>query len=99
MAKDIILSEPFKNGDWNVAHSDQQHIEHLCLSAPGHFKIAPLAGINLLSWLNAPFSPKNVAELERNIRLQLESDGAKNITIEIDVESKTINTNGTYPEN
>lgn len=96
MAKDIIISAPFKDGDWNIDMSDQQHIEHVCMSAPGHFKSSPLLGVNLTDWINAPMSPKNIASLERTIRLHLESDGAKNIEISIDPLTKTINTNGTY---
>lgn len=96
MAKDILINAPFKDGDWNIGVSDQQHIEHVCLSAPGHFKSSPLLGVNLREYINAPMSPQTIENLEREIRLNLELDGAKNITIEIDPETKSINTNGTY---
>ena len=96
MAKDILINAPLKDGDWNIGESDQQHIEHVCMSAPGHFKSSPLLGVNLIDFINSPMSPKTVSELERIIRLNLELDGAKNITIDIDPETKSINTNGSY---
>lgn len=96
MAKDIIINAPFNNGDWNIDVSDQQHIEHVCMAAPGHYKNAPLLGVNLMNYVNSPMSPKTVSQLEREIRLNLESDGCKNIVINIDPETKNIYTDGTY---
>lgn len=96
MAKDIIINAPFKDGDWNVSNSDQQHIEHVCMAAPGHFKMNPLLGVNLTDYINSPMSPKTVSELERSIRLNLELDGATNISVSIDPETQTISTDGTY---
>ena len=96
MAKDILIAAPFKDGDWNIGESDQQHIEHVCMSAPGHFKSSPMLGVNLIDYINSPMSPKTVSELERKIRLNLELDGASNIKIWINPETKNIYTDGTY---
>lgn len=96
MAKDIIKSAPFKDGDWNIDVSDQQHIQDVCMAAPGHFKNAPLLGVNLMDYVNSPMSPKTVGELEKKIRLHLELDGAKDITVSINAETKNIYTDGTY---
>lgn len=96
MAKDILKSSIFLNGDFNVGFSDEQHVEDILLTAPGHIKDAPLIGVNITNYMNAPFSPKTSAELEREIRLQLQADGATNIIVKVDPKSQTITTNGTY---
>lgn len=96
MAKDIFKADIFKDGDFNIAFSDEQHIEDVLMSAPGHIKNAPLLGVNIMDYVNAPMSPSTVAELERKIRLNLETDGAKNITVKIDSKTNEISTNGTY---
>ncbi len=96
MAKDINLKAPIVNGDWNVSFSDEQHIEHVLMAAPGHFKNAPLIGVNMTDYINSTLSPTTVAELEKKIRLNLEADGAKNISVSVDPATSTINTHGVY---
>ncbi|MBN9293734.1 MAG: hypothetical protein J0G96_07135 [Flavobacteriia bacterium] len=96
MAKDIIIADIFKNGDFNVDYSDEQHINHVITSAPGHFKQHPLIGVNILQYVNAPMSPKIAAELERNIQLQLEADGAKNIKVSVNTATTEVNATATY---
>jgi len=96
MAKDINIKAPIVNGDWNVGFSDEQHIEHILMAAPGHFKNAPLLGVNMIEYINSTLSPVTVAELEKKIRLNIESDEAKNILVSIDAQTATIKANGTY---
>ena len=83
MAKDIILSTDieFENGDLKVAFSDEQHIDHILLSNVGDFKNVPWIGIGIESYLNAPFDGKIRQTLEREIKLHLESDNAKQVKI------------------
>lgn len=96
MAKDILLNEIFKDGDFNVGFSDEQHIEHVLMAQPGHFKNAPLLGVRMIDYINSSLSPRTVAELERKIALNLEADGAKNIVVKIDSTTKNFTINGTY---
>lgn len=96
MAKDINIKAPIVNGDWNVAFSDEQHVEHILMAAPGHFKNAPLIGVNMMQYINSSLSPKTVSELERKILLNLEADGAKQPFASVDPTTQTIKANGTY---
>lgn len=96
MAKDIIIDNPILNGDWNIGHSDQQHIQHILMAKPGDFKNAPLLGVNVPSLMHASLSPLVVQSLEKNIRLNLEADGVKNISVSIDPTTTSIYANGQY---
>lgn len=96
MAKDIFLSDPFANGDFNVGLSDFQHIQHITVSNPGHHKNAPLLGVGIADLINGSFTPSEIADFERNIRLNLESDGAKQVTVSIDKTTKKISIDGKY---
>lgn len=96
MAKDINIKNLLADGDFNVSFSDEQHVEHILMSAPGHIKNAPLLGVNMVNYINSPLDPKTVGELEKKIKLNLESDGAKNVSVKVNPDTKTITTNGTY---
>ncbi|MCX8482861.1 MAG: hypothetical protein ORN50_04720 [Crocinitomicaceae bacterium] len=96
MAKDIIKTEPIKNGDWNIGFSDEQHIQDVLMSAPGHFKNAPLIGVNMNDYINSSLSPATVSELEKKILLNLESDGASKVRVKIDSTTQKIHVNGKY---
>lgn len=92
MAKDIIYTDDmeFLGGDLKVDTSDLQHIEHILIAFPGNYKASPWLGIRIEDYKNATLSPKTVQTLEREIKLHLDSDGAKNTFVQID--SKTLNT-------
>lgn len=98
MAKGIILDE---NSDLAIANgmvvgeTDQQNVEALLVAHPGDLKEAPLSGVGLSSWLNAPFSPINRIKLERSILIQLQSDGAVGISAEIQ-DKASIDINAKY---
>jgi len=96
MAKDILTDQLFLNGDFNVGYSDEQHIQDVILAAPGHYKQHPLIGVDVLQYVNAPMSPRVIAEMERNIQLQLQADGAKNIKVIVHPKTKTIDATGAY---
>jgi len=85
MAKDILTDENGElavlNGDLHIGNSDQQHVEHILTSAKGHYKQHPLIGVGIEDYLNAPNSLITRQKLEKEINLQLESDGAKEITV------------------
>jgi hypothetical protein len=96
MAKDILLNNIFKNGDFNVDFSDEQHIEHVIVSEKGHFKHHPLLGVGIMHYAHAPMSPQIAAELNREIRLQLEVDTATNIRVNINQRTTQINATADY---
>lgn len=88
MANDIFLIDfdlSFKNGDLNIAYSDEQHMEHVMLAYPGQYKQTPWIGIGVEDLLKAPTDAKIIRTLERDIKLQLEADGAKNVTAKSDL--------------
>ena len=98
MAKDLIFDDDLviENGDFLVADSDTQHIAHLLLSRPGHYKNVPYAGIAINDFLNSPTTPKVIANLEREIALQLEADGAKSVTVNISKQLEESTIQATY---
>ena len=74
-ARDIKLIENdlvIQNGDFVITDSDQQHIEDIIQAYIGHYKEFPLAGVGIDLYMN---SSGTQLELQRIIRLQLESDG------------------------
>ncbi len=72
--KDILLDDTgdllIEDGDFVVGQSDQQHILHILQAAPGHYKQHPILGANAIAFVGG-----NSADLKRNVRLQLHSDG------------------------
>jgi hypothetical protein len=66
------------------------------MSAPGHFKNAPLIGVNMNDYINSSLSPATVSELEKKILLNLESDGASKVRVKIDSTTQKIHVNGKY---
>jgi hypothetical protein len=86
MAKDIIYNGDieFLNGDLKVDTSDAQHIEHVLIAFPGNYKATPLLGVGIEDYLKAPLTPLVRQSLEREIKLHLETDGAKETFVSID---------------
>lgn len=66
-----------------MGESSEQHVEHLLLAQQGEYKQSPLTGIGILNYINAPMDTKRRGELERNIQLQLEADGARNVKVTV----------------
>jgi len=90
---DILLDDDLdlriENGDFVIGPSDEQHIELLLRSAPGHWKKNPLIGANLAQDINGFFD----GEARKRIRLTLQADGYTterlkftDNTIQLDVE-------------
>jgi len=98
MVKDIIFTNDLAvvNGDFAVGASDLQHAEHILVAHPGQYKNAPWVGAAIGDYSNAPISPKVRQELEREIKLQLDADGAKNSSIKLDSELLNIQINVDY---
>lgn len=72
-----------ENGDFVVGEADQQHMESIIISSKGDWKQHPLVGVGINQYTNAPLTRIIKTELEKEMRLQLEVDGFKNIGITI----------------
>lgn len=86
MAKDFLLNEgalQIINGDFVTGESSQQHVEDVLVARPGEYKQSPFIGVAIEDYLNAPFTPKVIQTLERQINLQLKADGAKKISVKV----------------
>ena len=59
------------NGDFVIDASDKQHIGDIIQSAPNWWKEYPQVGVNIQLYL----SGSNTDQLNRNLKLQLQSDG------------------------
>lgn len=79
MAKDILAGADisFSNGDLNIGYSDQQHVGHILLAHPGHYKSAGWLGIGIGDYLKSSMSPITKQELEQKVKIHVESDGGK----------------------
>ncbi|MGV7234666.1 MAG: hypothetical protein ACQ9ET_00265 [Nitrosomonadaceae bacterium] len=81
--KDIIYTDSLQiaNGDFVVAGSEEQHIEHIFTADNGHFRQWPLVGLGIVKYLNGPFQRQ---ALKQAIRTQLKQDNFAVRTIKID---------------
>jgi hypothetical protein len=91
MRKDLLFSDDieFADGDFATGPSDEQHIEHILQSAPGHYKQHPLVGADITQMLGSGFGSAE----KRQITIALQSDGYQlksikfsNDKIQIDAE-------------
>lgn len=84
MAQDILLTEDkdlsIINGDLHIGYSDMQHISDLLIANPGNYRQWPIIGVGIMKQLNGI----NDKTIERDIKVALEADGAKNIYIKSD---------------
>lgn len=60
------------DGDFAIAFSDQQHVSDTIAAFPGWWKQFPADGVGVLQYLN---SSGREQELERSVRINLQSDG------------------------
>ena len=98
MVKDLLFSNDLAilNGDFAVGVSDLQNVERILIGKPGQYKKDPWVGVGIEDYLNAPISPRVRQELEREIKLQLDADGAKNTVIKLDSELLNVQINADY---
>lgn len=62
----------FKDGDFAIAFSDEQHVSDTISAFPGWWKQNPSDGVGLLQYLN---SSGQEQALSRSMKIQLTSDG------------------------
>lgn len=87
-SKDVLLDSDNdlqgSNGDFAYAlDADQQHIDLILQSAKGDWKQHPALGPNIQEFLKAPFTMQVRNELQRRIKLNLESDNFKIRKLEV----------------
>ncbi len=87
----------FKNGDFLVEASEEQHIEDILHHDKGNFRNAPLLGIGLMRYLNSPHDTTTRTELGGRIKRQLEFDGFEvreaSVDSNFNITIKTMNDN------
>lgn len=66
-AVDILLDNDedlsFKDGDFYVGNSDQQHVQHILKADKGHFRQWPLLGVGILDYVNGAVEPEVIRQL------------------------------------
>ena len=67
------------NGDFLAGEPSQMHVEQVLLARPGDYSQHPFLGVAVEDYMNAPLTPNVLQTLERQIKLQLEADGAKRV--------------------
>lgn len=67
-------------GDFATGDIDNNYIEYILLSSPGHWKEFPVVGVALYKYLNGTKSPQVIS---RAIRMQLENDIFVNPAIDV----------------
>ena len=90
MVEDILLDNTgdlqFKNGDFDIGLSDEQHVILIVNTMPGSFKQFPLLGVGIIQY---SASSGQSATLRRSINIQLNSDGYTNIDVALKENGET----------
>jgi hypothetical protein len=60
-----------KNDDFKTGDPENNYIEYIVVSSPGHWKEFPVVGVGIYNYLQGTQSPQ---VLQRNISLQLKND-------------------------
>lgn len=100
MGKDILL----KDGDLDIAGGDlvwdesaAQHVEHLLLAQKGDYKQSPLTGVGIADYVKSPLTAIKRAGLERQIRIQMEADGASGVDVSVNPQGAVHIKSAHYP--
>ena len=97
IATDLLLGADYdlaftEAGDLAMGASDGQHLALLQLTNQGEWRADPLVGIGLARYLNAPYGPVQVAQLQREFTIQLTRDGYQVLELDLsDMEAARIN--------
>ena len=88
LRQDILLDTDFNplcaNGDFVCGDSDEQHVELILISAKNTCKESPMVGAGLVSYLKS--KDTSIDKMKREIRVQIEGDGYKYNSFDIDKE-------------
>lgn len=92
MIKDIAIDDfgdlIFKDGDFDIRASDEQHVVLIVNTAIGSWKEYPLVGVGIQSYLG---SSGQTQVLKRNITVQLEADGYTDVAVKLAQSGENIN--------
>ena len=93
--KDFLFNDDleFKNGDFAIGESDNQHVQHILLCSKGEYKERPELGVGLERMLNTEDPMEFLIEAKKN----LEYDGLKVNNISF-TEQGTISVDAKYIE-
>jgi hypothetical protein len=78
----------FKNGDFVVVDSNQQHSVAIMESNKGEWKMNPFLGVDINRYLNGNGVLTGTI-LEQEVRRQFKNDGFKTQDLEVDVDIST----------
>lgn len=84
MVKDFLTKDgalQIVNGDFLTGEPTQEHVQDVLFARPGEYSQSPFIGVDIEAYLKAPITPLVLQSLERQIRLQLQADGAKRISV------------------
>lgn len=70
----------FEGGDFKIAESDQQHIQHILRASKGNYYQHPLVGLGIDTATGSPLNPQRV---QQEIKLQLKADNIQPKTVEV----------------
>ncbi len=91
--KDLLLDDDFipqiEDGDFVCGDSTQQHVQCLVKANKGDFKEAPQIGFGIDNYINK--SMANLSKFERDLKVELESDGFEDPEISFEDNSLKIN--------
>jgi len=91
LRKDILFGNDddllFKDGDFVIGESDQQHVIDSINAAPGWWKEFPIDGVNVRMFLK---SAGGAQQLARKIKIELNKDGytVNNPVVEFGTDGK-----------
>jgi len=74
----------FRDGDFILSPSDEQHIQDIVESFPGWWKEFILIGVGIKSYIN---SSGKEQEIQGNIALQLRSDGYQVPSVDVNYDN------------
>ena len=98
---DVMLDDngdlDLSTGDFRINNNDLGHIESIILSQKGEWKQFPMIGVAMANYLNAPLSSEIRVAIEKEIKIQLESDSFTNIFVKVNVDG-TVNVNASKNE-
>lgn len=78
---DLIIA----GGDFSIMDSDEQHVSDTLAAFPGWWKEDPADGVGMLQYEN---STGKEQEIERSVKMQLESDGYRVSNPEVSTDSQ-----------
>lgn len=83
MRKDILIDDHggviFKDGDFMVGHSDQDHVASIFTSQKGEWKQWPLIGFGAIDYIKTQVTGP---EFKRDLKVQLQYDGYDSAVID-----------------